>query len=170
MNEVKIKVRPLHAVRFPGICVHCAEPAAGWMEVRKRIGRATRLIDVPLCSRCAGELGRQSGEEERLQKISRLVCAALFLLALAFSLLLTPAGLGFMLRLLIALLAATLLTAAVFLWFRRARFRAALPEKKAIRGSAGITNFSWRATTFYFSNESFAERFRDLNEALLMEI
>ena len=140
------------------------------MEVRKRIGRITRLIEVPLCSRCAGELGRQSGEEERLQKIGRLVCGILFLLALALTLLLTPAGLGFVLRLLMALLVAAVLTAAVYLWFRRLHFRAARPQKKAIRNSAGIATFSWRATTFDFSNETFAERFRDLNEALLMEI
>jgi len=170
MSQIKIKVRPRSAVRFPGICVHCAQPAAGWMEVRKRIGRVTRLIEVPLCNRCASELRRQSGEEERLQKIGRLVGSALFLLALALILLLTPARLGFTLRLLIALSTATVLTTAVYLWFRRARFQAARPEKKAIRNSAGITTFSWRATTFEFNNETFAERFRDLNETLLMEI
>lgn len=170
MNRVKIKVRPRNTVRFPGICVHCAEPAAGWMEVRKRIGRITRLIEVPLCSRCAGELRRQSGEEERLQKLGRLACVVLFLLALALLLLLMPARLALLLRLLTALLTATVLATVVYLWFRRARFQAARPEKKAIRNSASISNFSWRATTFEFNNETFAKRFRDLNETLLMEI
>jgi hypothetical protein len=170
MSQIKIKVRPRNSIRLPGICVHCAQPAAGWMEVRKRIGRVTRLIKVPLCSRCAGELGRQSGEEERLQKIGRLVCGVLFLLALALLLLLTPDRLDFTLRLLIALSTAAGLSTVVYLWFRRARFLAARPEKKAIRNSAGIANFSWRATTFEFNNETFAKRFRDLNETLLMEV
>ena len=170
MSQVKIKARPNRSVRFPGICVHCAQPAADWMGVRKRVGRVTRLIDVPLCRRCASELGRQSGEEERLQKVGRLVCGVLFLLALALILFLTPARLGFMLRLLIALLTASVLTTTVYLWYRRSYFQAARPEKKAIRNSASIANFSWRATTFEFSNETFAERFRDLNEALLMKI
>lgn len=170
MSQIKIKVRPNKPVRFPGICVRCAQPAAGRMEVKKRMGRATRLIDVPLCSQCTGELRRTSGEEERLQKIGRLVCGLLFLLVFALGLLLTAAELGFILRLLIALSAAALVTTAVYLWFRRAQFRAARPEKKAIRESAGIVTFSWRATTFEFANETFRERFKALNESRLMEI
>jgi hypothetical protein len=33
-----------------------------------------------------------------------------------------------------------------------------------------IANFSWRATTFEFVNETFADQFRAMNEARLMEI
>ena len=70
------------------------------MQVRQRYGRITRLIDLPLCSRCASELNRRSADEERLQKISWLISGVLFLLGLAITLLLTPVMLSFGLRLL----------------------------------------------------------------------
>ena len=170
MNQVKIKVRPQETVQFPGLCVHCGQPAPVAMPIRKRIGRTTRLIDVPLCLDCAQELRRQSADEERLQKIGRLVSAALFLLTLAVAILLTPASLAFLLRLLTGLLVAGAVTAVSLHFFRRATANAALPEKKAIRQSAQIATFSWRATTFNFENETFAERFKEINESLLMEI
>jgi hypothetical protein len=53
--------------------------------------------------------------------------------------------------------------------FQRAQQKAALPEKQAIRRSGRIVTFSWRATTFEFVNQTFAERFETLNESLLME-
>lgn len=170
MNQVKIKVRSQQTVQFPGICVHCGQPAATAMPIRKRIGRVTRLINVPLCSDCAQELHRQSADEERLEKIGRLVSIALFLLTLAVVILLTPAGLAFLLRLLIGLLAAGAVTAVSLHLFHRAQANAARPEKKAIRQSAQIAAFSWRATTFKFENETFTERFKEINEPLLMEI
>jgi hypothetical protein len=58
----------------------------------------------------------------------------------------------------------------VFWLFWRASTQAELPSKRAIRQSAEIANFSWRATTFEFDNEKFAEQFRAMNEARLMEI
>jgi hypothetical protein len=45
-----------------------------------------------------------------------------------------------------------------------------LPAKQAIGQAARLANFTWRATTFEFENEQFAEQFRALNEARLMEI
>ncbi len=169
MNQVKIKVRPQETVQFPGLCVHCGRPAPAAMPIHKRIGRTTRIIDVPLCPDCAQELRRQSADEERLQKIGRLVGAALFLLTLAVVILFTPASLAFLLRLLIGLLAAAGVTAVSRHFFRRAQANAARPEKKAIRQSAQIAAFSWRATTFNFENETFTERFKEINEPLLME-
>ncbi len=170
MNPVKIKVRPQETVQFPGLCVHCGQPAPAAMPIRKRIGRTTRLINVPLCPDCAQQIRRQSADEERLQKIGRLVSAALFLLTLAVVILLTPASLAFILRLLIGLSAAAGVTAVSLHFFRRAQTNAALPEKKAVRQSAQIATFSWRATTFNFENETFTERFKEINEYLLMEI
>ena len=140
------------------------------MTLRQRYGRITRIIDVPLCSRCAGELNRRSAEEERLQKISWLLSGVLFLLGLAITLLLTPAALSFGLRLLIALLVGGGLVTAVLWSFCKPIANAALPEKQAIRQSVIIDDFSWRATTFAFENDLFADRFSELNTARLMEI
>ena len=140
------------------------------MTLRQRYGRITRIIDIPLCSRCAGELNRRSAEEERLQKISWLVSGVLFLLGLAVALLLTPAALSFGLRLLIALLVGSGLVTVVLWSFRKPLANAALPEKQAIRQSVAIEGFSWRATTFAFENDLFADRFTELNEPRLMEI
>ncbi len=140
------------------------------MTVRQRYGRITRLVDVPLCSRCTGERNRRSAEEERLQKISWLLSGVLGLLGLAVALLLTPAELSFGLRLLIALLVGGGLATAVLWGFRQPIANAALPEKQAIRQAVTIEAFSWRATTFAFENDLFADRFTELNAPRLMEI
>jgi hypothetical protein len=140
------------------------------MTLRQRYGRITRLIDVPICSRCAGELKRRSAEEERLQKMSWLIGGVLSLLGLAVALLLTPAALSFGLRLLIALLVGGGLATAVLWGFRQPLANAALPQKQAIRHAVAIEGFSWRATTFAFENDLFADRFSELNAPRLMEI
>lgn len=168
-QRVKVKVRPNQPLRFPGICVHCAQPASEWLGLRRQIGRVARLIDVPLCADCARELRRQSGEEERRQKLGWLISGLVFILALALGLLFTSAALGFWLRLLLALALALLLGTAVFSLFRRLSDHAALPAKKAIRTAVVMADFSWQVTTFTFTNETFANRFRQLNESLLLE-
>ncbi|MCA9920557.1 MAG: hypothetical protein KC445_21530, partial [Anaerolineales bacterium] len=81
-----------------------------------------------------------------------------------------PAALSFGLRLLIALLVGGGLAAAVLWGFRKPIADAALPEKQAIRQSVAIEAFSWRATTFAFENDLFADRFVELNAPRLMEI
>jgi hypothetical protein len=169
-RRIKIKVRPQQTIPFPGICVHCSQPAPETMTVKQRYGRITRLIDLPLCSRCAGELNRRSADEERLQKISWLVSGVLFLLGLAITLLLTPAALSFGLRLLIALLVGSGLATGALWGFRKPIANAALPEKQAIRQAVTIEGFTWRATTFAFENDLFADKFSELNAPRLMEI
>ncbi len=170
MTQVKIKVRPKQTVKFPDVCVHCNQPASEMMLVRKRISRITRLIGVPVCLDCARQLARKSGEEERLQKLDWLVSGAVFLLVLAITLSLIPAGLAFWLRLLSAGLVGLAATAVSHTLFQRKIRSAYLQEKQAILASARIVNFSWRATTFTFENETFRERFIEINEPLLMEI
>ena len=167
---IKIKVRPQQTIQFPGICVHCSQPATETMTVRQRIGRITRIIQLPLCQRCATELTRQSADEERLTKISWLVSGVLFLLGLAITLLLIPTMLTFSLRLLVAIFVGAGLVTAVLYGFRKPIANAALPEKQAIRQSVTIETFSWRATTFAFENDRFADRFTELNASRLMEI
>jgi hypothetical protein len=167
---VKVKIRPGHKLQFPGLCVHCARPATDWLPLRKRVGRQTRFIDVPLCGDCAAEVRRTSGDEERLQKIGRLTMGGAALLVLILMLILLPAGLPFILRLVVALALALSAAAGVRLVFQRPLAQAARPEKQAILASAEVVHFSWRATTFRFGNEQFAQRFVDLNETLLMEI
>jgi hypothetical protein len=170
MTPIKIKVRPKETVQFPGLCVHCGQPGDQPMLIQKRIGRATRLIDVPLCATCAAHLHRRSADEERLRKIRWLVCGVLLLLALAVTLLLTPAGMAFWLRLGLAAGVAVALTAVSWHIIGRSITNAALPEKKAVRDAARIEHFSWRATTFSFAHPTFIQRFRELNEPYLMEL
>ena len=169
-QRVKVKARPGSKVRFPGICVRCSRPALERLPVSKRSGRLTRLIELPLCEECFRELNHQSGEEERLQKIGRVVSigAPLLVLLLVFALL--PAALSPWLRLGIALLLAFVSFHLLRVFFRRSIRKAALPEKSAILDSAAMVDFSWRATTFEFENELFAERFSELNEHQLMEL
>ncbi len=170
MNQVKVKVRPKQDIQFPALCVHCGQPAPASMPIRKRIGRTTRTISVPLCTGCVHEVARKSGEEERLQKIGWLLQTAVFLLSTLIILIVTPSGLAFILRLFIALSIAGGLTYSIALLFRRTIRKAALPEKQAILNAAQIDTFSWRATTFAFENNLFTERFVDLNKPYLMEL
>lgn len=168
-HPIKIKVQPKQTVRFPSICVHCAQPAAERMPLQKRLGRTTRLVAVPLCTACHRELRRQSAAEERLGKLQWPAAGAVFLVAVGFVLLLTSAEIMLWLRLFVALALGAVLGQLVLLLFQRAQDNAALPEKQAIRQSAQIITFSWRATTFDFVNETFAERFAVMNESLLMD-
>jgi len=45
-----------------------------------------------------------------------------------------------------------------------------LEKKKAILEAGRLCDFSWRFTTFEFNDDSFAERFRALNETKLTEV
>lgn len=169
MKQARVKIKPSDTLTFPNICVHCGQPGTHTLRLRKRMGRVTRLIDVPLCADCHRDVSRRSGEEERRQKLGWLLSGVAALLALALGLLLTPASLNFWARLLLALLigvgVGTAVTVAYQPWIRRA----ALPAKQAVLAAAKIETFTWRTTTFAFENEQFATRFRRLNEARLME-
>ncbi|HRQ38932.1 MAG TPA: hypothetical protein PLD25_13575 [Chloroflexota bacterium] len=170
MAQVKIKVRPKQTVQFPGICVHCGQPAPYDMTIRKRLGRVTRLIHVPVCADCTTQLRRRSMEEERLTQLKYLVGGVAFLVTLFAMYIVLPPGLATAVRLLAAVMMGGVVTAVIFAIFRRQIRQVYLPEKKAVLQSARIENFSWRATTFAFENEEFAQRFVTLNESLLMEI
>ncbi len=139
------------------------------MQIKKRIGRATRLIQVPLCVSCAHILRRRSGDEERWFKIGLLASSVVGLLILAVGLLLTPVDWGLGLRLLFAVGVSGVVGTAVFLLTRLQQKRVMLPEKQAILDAAHIETFSWRATTFEFCNQAFLERFKTINESSLME-
>ena len=166
---VKVKVRPGGSVKFPGICAHCTQPAAGQMALKLRDGRRTRIIDIPLCADCHREVGKESGEEERLHRLGRAVVVAAFLV-ISLILFLLLGGLDpVVVRLLISVTLGALAGSAFLAYFRRARADAALPEKKAILASARMLDFSWRATTFDFKNEQFYEQFVELNQEGLME-
>lgn len=170
MAQVKIKVRPQEIVEFPGICVHCGQPAPHAMTIRKRLSRVTRLINVPVCADCAAQLRRRSMEEERLTQLKYLVGGAAFLVTLFAVFIILPPGLATAVRLLAGVAMGGVVTAVIFAIFRRQIRQVYLPQKKAVLQSARIENFSWRATTFAFENEEFAQRFVAINESLLMEI
>lgn len=168
-QSVKVKVRPGDTVQFPGICVHCSRPAGERLLLKKRRGRLTRLIDAPLCDQCAAELGRQSGEEERLGRLGRFAAIVIGLLALILGYVLSPSGMPVVIRLVIAVVLAVIAGRLIFTLFRRKSLAAAYPEKIAILDSARINHFSWRATTFCFENEEFADQFVQLNKLRLMK-
>ena len=169
-HAIKIKVRPHKIIRFPGLCVHCGQPGAKTMTLKKRIGRVSRMVDVPLCGQCWSDFNQRSSEEGRLGKLGWVTAVILFTLSLAVVLLLTPAEISWLLRLVVALVLGLMLAQLAWQLFRRAQLNAELPAKKSIRQSADITHFSWRATTFEFTNETFAKRFEEMNKSLLMDV
>jgi hypothetical protein len=169
LMQIKVKARPDEPLQFPGICVHCGQGATAWLTLRKRNGRITRLIDVPLCAVCDQARRRRSGMQEQRQKLGWLATGLTLLLGLALIFVLLPADFGVAVRLFMALLVAGLGAAAVFIASRRWADQAALPEVKAIRQAASLDTFSWRTVTLSFTNESFADQFRQLNEPILWE-
>jgi len=168
-QTVKVKIRPGNSLEFPAICVHCSREASEQMPLKKRRGRLTRLIDVPLCDQCAAELRRKSGEEERLGRLGRFVAVIAGVLALVAGYLLSPNGMSPLLRLVVALVLGSITGLSVLAYFQRRSLAAAHAEKLAIIDSAKMTDFSWRATTFRFDNDDFAQRFASINESRLME-
>lgn len=155
-------------MQFPGICVHCSRPAGERLPLKKRRGRLTRLIDVPLCDQCAAALRRKSGEEERMGRLGRFVALLIGPLTWLLIYVLSPSGLSVVIRVMIAIVVAVIAARLVFAFFRRRSQAAAHPEKIAILDSARMTHFSWRAATFSFDNEEFARRVMQLNEPRLM--
>jgi hypothetical protein len=170
MSQVKIKVRPQHSIAFPGICVHCAEPAPETMLVRKRMGRLTRLIDVPVCTECARQLQRKSLEEEQLGRLQWLIGGAAWLVTAVALLIALPPGMALWMRLGLGVLVACAVTAVIFTIFKRQIHKQYLPKKKEVLNAARIEKFSWRATIFIFENDEFTKRFITINEPLLMEL
>lgn len=166
---VKVKIRPGKALEFPAVCVHCSRAASERMLLRKRIGRLTRTIDVPLCQGCHREVKRLSGEEERWIGLGRVGSAAAGLMAALVVAILIARITPLWLNLLIAIAVGALAIAGAWSLFRRKAAEKALPEKKTILNSVQMADFSWRATTFEFENRDFAERFADLNRSRLME-
>jgi len=167
-RQLIIKIAPAETVRFPGVCTNCVRPATESMKLVKRTGRTTRQIDAPLCEQCAAQLIKRSAAEERMQKLSRLLAVVAAVLLL-FGVLLLLSGTDLLLRLLLALLLAAAAAAVVTRLFRTAIGSAALPEKKAVLESAQLQAFSWRTATFQFSNDTFIERFMELNEPILLD-
>lgn len=167
---VKVKIRPGSSLPFPAICVNCSRVASERMRLRKRIGRLTRLIDVPLCQECYREVNRLSGDEERWLQLGRLgtfLVAILIFLPFTF---LLAGTMPLWLNLLVSAVAAALAAIGAWTLFKKRAAARARPEKLVVLNSARMDTFSWRATTFAFENANFAERFMDLNRSLLMQV
>lgn len=162
-EQVIIKVRPGESVHFPGLCVNCGRPGRDRLRLTKRRGQVTRWVDAPLCAECARTLSRRSGREEQLLRLSwpAAVVAGLLLAFLAFVIL--PGG--WPLRLVAG--AAVGLAAGTIVRRLLTRRAAAeeLPEKRVVRESARIVDFTWRDMTLAFVNDDIAGELRTLNDA-----
>jgi hypothetical protein len=146
------------------------------MRIAKRRGQTTRTVYVPVCTEGGRELKLKSGEEERLGRIGFVAAVMAGLLVLLFGILVLPSLISivglfpFWLRLIFSLALAVPVVVGVWQLFKRRSLQAAKPIKLAVLNSALMTHYSWRATTFEFKNDSFAERFNELNESNLMEV
>ena len=167
-RAVRVRVRPGEALRFPAACVSCGQPAGPALPLRRRLGRVTREVDVPLCDDCEREVRRLSADEERRQKLGWLAAGLTFFLLFVLLFFLLPAGFPVALRLLLPLGIAALAAGAVYAAFRRSSLQYARPEKQAILAAVRLTGFSWRSMTLAFADEAYARRFADLNEPQLI--
>lgn len=161
---VTVKARPGDPIRFPNLCVNCAAEAQQIMEIERRAGRLTRLVEVPLCQACYRQLHLRSAREEQLQRLGRVLLFLFFAIALAAILLVTPASLGFALRAALAIALALLPTAVGYYFLQRALRQARLPQKVDVLSAVTIQEFTPQAVTFAFDNEDVAGQFLELNE------
>ena len=168
-QQIRLKIQPDQTVRFPNICVNCTRLATERTTLRKREGHRTRQVDVPLCAACAAELNRLSGDEERLHKIVRLLAGVAFMSLVLIVLLVSPDTMLIWFRLLIAAALGAVAALVVYRLFQPLIARAARPQKQAILAAARLDGYSWRSTTFSFANDTFAQRFRALNQELILE-
>jgi hypothetical protein len=161
-QQVVLRVRPGEAVRFPALCVACGQPARERITLQKRRGQVTRRVEAPLCSECARQLARRSGQEERLLRLSwpAAIIIAGLLAGLVF-VLLPPAS--WPLKLVVAV-AIALGAGAFTRWvLARRAAQAELPEKRAVVEAAQIVDYTWRDMTLSFVRADIAGRVRELN-------
>lgn len=166
-RQLIMKIGPNETMRFPGVCTNCANPATKSMQLSRREGHLRRQVEVPICAQCAQQLDKKSAAEERLRKLSWLFAVVAVVVVFLAALFIFP---GFWLRLFLALFLALLTGAIIRRLFQPAIAKAALPQKKAVLESAQLESFNWRSATFKFDNETFIERFIELNEPLILEI
>ncbi|HSM56710.1 MAG TPA: hypothetical protein VK879_11200 [Candidatus Sulfomarinibacteraceae bacterium] len=168
-RQIKVWVQAGETLRFPEICVYCAQPAEEWLPLRSRRGRLTRTVSAPLCAECHREVQRLSADEERWRQMGLLFGVLTLLIGWIVLALLLPGWLSLAWRLLLSLALAATAGLAVLFYFRRASTQHARPEKRAILNAARLCDFSWRTTTLEFDNDLFAERFATLNEARVVK-
>ncbi len=169
-TTVKIMVQPGQAVTFPGLCVYNQEPAVATWPIHKRIGRVTRTIAVPVSASTLALLQAFSPAEHRFRRLGQFAAAGgggLALVTLGVGL---PGIIPLPGRLLLGLAVALLLAFVVWRWFRRRSLDRADPAKQAALAAVVLESFSWRATTFRFTSDSYARQFQALNEPYLMPV
>jgi hypothetical protein len=167
-TTIRVKVRPDHRLKFPAICAHCGQPADENMKIFKRRGTITRMIHIPLCGDCHQMVSRKSWVEERWLRLGKVLTIGVAIAVLVAGNFLLPAFFPGWLRLISAVILSLLLALGLRGVYRQRSAELALPEKKEILGSARMTKFSWRVTTFVFSRSDFAKRFSELNKEKLM--
>ncbi|MCB0007295.1 MAG: hypothetical protein KDE04_12600 [Anaerolineales bacterium] len=167
---VKVKVQPGQTVSFPGLCVHSLETAVATLPIQARRGRVTRTISVPISLGSWQQLQAETAGEQRWRLLGRILAGFLALASLFLTPYFIPHLVPFWLRLLIGLALAGLLAFISLRLGDQLSLRQATAAKLAILNAVKMDQFSWRATTFRFSNDAYAEKFRQLNEPYLMDV
>lgn len=161
-QQIILRVRPGETVRLPALCVACGQPAGERLALQKRRGQVTRRLDAPLCAECARRLARRSGDEERLLRLSWLAAVLVGLLLAALVAAVLPFG-SWWLRTALGLVAGVIGGAFVRRALVRRAETAELPERRAVRESARIVDFTWRDMTLAFTHEEMAAQVAALN-------
>src|SRR5690606_8811416 len=138
------------------------------LPLRRRLGRVTREVDVPLCDDCQQEVRRLSGDEERRRKLGWLAAGLAFLIVFLVLFLLLPSGFPMALRLLLPLGLAALTAGALCTVFRRSSLHYVRPGEQASLGAGPLSGFSWRTMTLAFADEAYERQFADVNESPLI--
>ncbi len=161
-QQIILRVRPDETVCFPALCVACGQPAGERLALQKRRGQVTRRLDAPLCAECARRLARRSGDEERLLRLSWPAAILVTLLSAALVAAVLPFG-SWWLRLALGFALGVISGAFVRRVLVRRAEATELPERRAVRESARIVDFTWRDMTLAFTHEEMAAQVAALN-------
>ena len=169
MNSITLAVRPNQKIKFPAICAHCAAPTQQTFPISQQAQLRLRSIAVPLCEQYRRIMRRCSFKESQRLRLGLVFGGGVGVIALAIILLISPVTLTFMARFLLGIIGGAILGTAVWLMFYNNSRNEILPEKQNILQSARIGEFNHQSTTFLFENQTFADRFRQLNQSLQVE-
>ena len=159
-----VQIQGEHPI-FPGnACVHCLQPSTQQVEiVMLKEGYRVRQVSMPFCDGC---IALREAKSPRQIQFERLSVTTSVLLASTIGVWTTTRigdlgrwVWGVLLGVLVALIVFGLLYMFVRAWawgFRSVETRAAL-------NTVRIRDFDWETTTLEFANETYAERFAQVN-------
>ena len=159
-----VQIQGEHPI-FPGnACVHCLQPSTQQVEiVGLKENYHARQVSVPFCDDCIALREFKSARQVQFERLSVVVSVILALtLGLWTTTRISHLGRwvwGALLGVLVGLIAFGVMYMIARAWSWG--FRSA--ETRAVLNTVRIRDFDWETTTLEFANDTYAERFAQVN-------